>query len=167
MKKFVASLFALAFMFTGFSSVNAAEDKDCGDFNGDKRAIAEFWHTNGYSASNDPHDLDRDNDNLPCEVSQDEYNDYVASLNEEDSQDAESGSDASTDEAITEEESDTVESVESNDDSGQASDDATSGSSEEGEELPHTATNSVPMMALGAMLLIGGSVLVFRKRQTN
>ncbi len=28
----------------------------------------EFWHSNGYSATNDPHDLDRDNDGLPCEV---------------------------------------------------------------------------------------------------
>lgn len=38
----------------------------------------EFWHSNGYSATNDPHDLDRDNDGLPCEVKRD-YDQFLAS----------------------------------------------------------------------------------------
>lgn len=53
-----------------------------------------FWYENGYSASNDPHGLDRDNDGLACEVSQSEYDNYVASQETDDS----------SDEAATEEE---------------------------------------------------------------
>ncbi len=39
----------------------------------------EFWHSNGYSATNDPHDLDRDNDGLPCEVKKGDYDQFLAS----------------------------------------------------------------------------------------
>ncbi|MDQ0427723.1 outer membrane biosynthesis protein TonB [Planomicrobium stackebrandtii] len=51
----------------------ANSDKECGDFSTTEEVLA-FWYENGYSADNDPHDLDVDNDGLPCEVSQSEYN---------------------------------------------------------------------------------------------
>ncbi len=55
----------------------AQADRDCGEFT-THQAVMDFWYSNGYSATNDPHDLDRDNDGLPCEVSKGEYDAYVA-----------------------------------------------------------------------------------------
>lgn len=71
MKKLLASATAFTLLTVGYSSAAFAEknpnDKDCGHFK-NKQEVMEFWHSNGYSATNDPHDLDRDNDGLPCEV---------------------------------------------------------------------------------------------------
>ncbi|MCA1321578.1 excalibur calcium-binding domain-containing protein [Bacillus tianshenii] len=53
-------------------------DKNCSDFSS-KQAVMDFWYANGYSATYDPHGLDRDNDGLPCEVSKGEYDSYVQS----------------------------------------------------------------------------------------
>lgn len=81
MKKGITGIFMGSLLFIGASLNVAADnhvDKDCGDF-ASHEEVMEFWYTNGYSAENDPHDLDRDNDGLACEVSQSEYDDYVAS----------------------------------------------------------------------------------------
>nr|WP_223592736.1 excalibur calcium-binding domain-containing protein [Neobacillus bataviensis] len=56
----------------------AFTDKDCKDFSS-KQAVIEFWYSNGYSASNDPHRLDGDNDGYPCEVSAGDYSSFIAS----------------------------------------------------------------------------------------
>ena len=50
----------------------ANSDKECGDFSTTEEVLV-FWYENSYSAENDPHDLDVDNDGLPCEASQSEY----------------------------------------------------------------------------------------------
>ncbi|OAT80896.1 hypothetical protein A6P54_12880 [Bacillus sp. MKU004] len=78
MKKVFVSViaFLLVFQLVQVKGKASFADKDCGDF-GSIQALMDFWYNNGYSASNDPHRLDRDNDGLPCEVSSSEYNTYV------------------------------------------------------------------------------------------
>ena len=61
----------------------ANSDKDCGDFSTPNEVIS-FWYENGYSADNDPHEIDRDNDGLPCEISQSEYDKFVSSQGNQD-----------------------------------------------------------------------------------
>jgi LPXTG-motif cell wall-anchored protein len=77
MKKLFSALFTFV-LLSSMSSIGAhAQDKNCGDFSSHS-AVMDFWYNNGYSATNDPHGLDRDNDGLPCEVSKGEYDTYVA-----------------------------------------------------------------------------------------
>lgn len=65
-------------LVTGASGASAeVNDKDCGDFSSHQE-VMQFWYSNGYSAINDPHRLDGDGDGLACEVSQSEYNNFVA-----------------------------------------------------------------------------------------
>lgn len=52
-------------------------DKDCSDFANSHELMA-FFHENGYNAANDPHELDRDSDGLPCEITQSEYDSFVS-----------------------------------------------------------------------------------------
>ncbi|WP_042455053.1 excalibur calcium-binding domain-containing protein [Neobacillus dielmonensis] len=77
MKKWFAALFTFV-LLSSVSTIGAkAQDMDCKDFS-THGAVMDFWYNNGYSATNDPHDLDRDNDGLPCEVTKAEYDTYVA-----------------------------------------------------------------------------------------
>lgn len=137
MKKGIAGIFMGSFLVMGASLNVAADehvDKDCGDF-ANHEEVMEFWYTNGYSAENDPHDLDRDNDGLACEVSQSEYDDYVASQEAAGSDDEASGD---QEEAVEEE--------------------------EEGAALPDTASNGPLMMLFGAGIAGAGSLLLFRRK---
>ncbi|AUD13182.1 cell surface protein [Planococcus sp. MB-3u-03] len=126
------------FTFSDGASLNVAadehDDKNCDDFSSHEE-VMEFWYTNGYSAENDPHDLDRDNDGLACEVSQSEYDDYVASQEAAGSNDEASG--------------DQEEAVEED---------------EEGAALPDTASNGPLMMLFGAGIAGAGSLLLFRRK---
>ena len=88
-----SSLALLLVAGTSLDTQAAVNDKDCGDFSSHQE-VMEFWYANGFNAENDPHDLDRDNDGLACEVSQSEYNSFLASKEANDS----------SDEAATEEE---------------------------------------------------------------
>ncbi|WP_053168160.1 LPXTG cell wall anchor domain-containing protein [Planococcus glaciei] len=90
---------------TSLDTQAAVNDKDCGDFSSHQE-VMEFWYANGFSAENDPHDLDRDNDGLACEVSQSEYNSFLADKEADNSSD--SGS--SEEEAAGEELPDTASS---------------------------------------------------------
>jgi len=76
-KAIVSCLMVLALLASAGPKASAFTDKDCGDFSS-KQEVMNFWYTNGYSASNDPHRLDRDKDGLPCEVSSGEYKSFVA-----------------------------------------------------------------------------------------
>lgn len=137
MKKGITGIFMGSLLFIGASLNVAADnhvDKDCGDF-ASHEEVMEFWYTNGYSAENDPHDLDRDNDGLACEVSQSEYDDYVAS------QEA-----AGSDEAADDQEEAAEE-------------------QEEGAALPDTASNGPLMMLFGAGVAGAGSLLLFRRKK--
>ena len=80
-KVLLAFLVVFAFSAYGSPKADAFSDKDCGDFSS-KQSLMDFWHNNGYSATNDPHRLDRDNDGLPCEVSSGEYSSYLANQNQ-------------------------------------------------------------------------------------
>jgi len=161
MSKFISGFFVLVLLVVGFGgSVSAADDKNCGDFNGDADAIAKFWVDNNYSASNDPHGLDRDNDGLPCEADQaaiDKYKaqrDTEADTAEEDENDtAASTNDDSDESTTTDESSASKESVEA-------------ASEQQGEELPKTATNTgVMMLVSGGLVAVGLITLVINKKQ--
>ncbi|MGN1400424.1 MAG: excalibur calcium-binding domain-containing protein [Bacillus sp. (in: firmicutes)] len=142
MRKWFAGICALGFLLAGQSAyVFAEEDRNCGDFSS-KEEVMEFWYENGYSADNDPHDLDRDSDGLPCETSQSEYNAYVAS--KEDESNDEPASDSN---------------------SGTGSDQGAGNT--EGEVLPDTATDNVSMIAIGAMIAAAGGILVLRKNKSK
>ncbi|PGK39822.1 cell wall anchor protein, partial [Bacillus anthracis] len=82
MKKLLVSATAFTLLTVGYSSSAFAaknpNDKNCGHFK-NKQEVMEFWHNNGYSATNDPHDLDRDHDGLPCEVKKGDYDQFIAS----------------------------------------------------------------------------------------
>ncbi|WKA59499.1 excalibur calcium-binding domain-containing protein [Planococcus shenhongbingii] len=93
-----SSMILLLVAGTSLDIQAAVNDKDCGDFSSHQE-VMEFWYANGFSADNDPHGLDRDNDGLACEVSQSEYNSFVASKEADDS----------SDDAATEEEAATGE----------------------------------------------------------
>ncbi|AQQ52706.1 excalibur calcium-binding domain-containing protein [Planococcus lenghuensis] len=57
-------------------TVTTDSDRDCGYFATSEDLIA-FWNENDYAADNDPHDLDVDEDGLPCEVTQDDYDRFL------------------------------------------------------------------------------------------
>lgn len=123
----------------------AVNDRDCGEFSSHQE-VMEFWYANGYSAENDPHDLDRDNDGLACEVSQSEYNSFLASKEANDSSD------------------DSAAVVEEN---AEGDDTAAAEESVEGEELPDTASNNPLMMLFGAGIAGLGSLLLFRRKSQH
>ncbi|MFP7492726.1 excalibur calcium-binding domain-containing protein [Terribacillus saccharophilus] len=164
MSKFISGFFVLVLLVVGFGgSVSAADDKNCPDFNGDADAIAKFWVDNNYSASNDPHGLDRDNDGLPCEADQaaiDKYKDQTQTdteantAEEEDNNDtAASANDDSDGSTTTDESSASTESEEA-------------ASAQQGEELPKTATNTGVLMLISGGLAAAGLVtLVINKKQ--
>ena len=70
MKKLLVSATAFTLLTVGYSSSAFATKNQTTKLWAlqNKQEVMEFWHSNGYSATNDPHDLDRDNDGLPCEV---------------------------------------------------------------------------------------------------
>lgn len=139
-KKLVALVFGSFLVLGSALNVGAVEnDRDCGEFSSHEEVMA-FWYENGYSANNDPHDLDRDNDGLACEVSQSEYDSYVANQETDDS----------SDETVAEEEAATEEDE-----------------TEEGAALPNTASNGPLMMLFGAGLAGAGSLLLFRRKNQN
>ena len=140
MKKKLVGTILGSFLVLGSALNVAAEEntKNCGDFEGDG-AIA-FWYENGYTAENDPHNLDGDSDGLPCETTQSEYDSYVAN------QEAAN----SSDETAAEEETATEEDE-----------------TEEGAALPNTASNGPLMMLFGAGLAGAGSLLLFRRKNQN
>ncbi|MBO1579993.1 excalibur calcium-binding domain-containing protein [Bacillus sp. XF8] len=141
-KKLLISATAFTLLTVGYtSSAFAAKnpnDKDCGQFK-NKQEIMEFWHSNGYSATNDPHDLDRDNDGLPCEVNKGEYDQFVASKQA----------------PVQKQTSNSTTKVETKENKKQA------------EKLPNTASNNVTMMLVSAGLVLLGSIFVFRRKKTN
>jgi|GEM_PF-2557804 len=127
---------------TSESSESAvSNDKDCDSFENHEEVMA-FWYENGYDENNDPHDLDRDNDNLPCEVSQSEWDSFVA--------DKEDGSESNSSDEDTSSESDEEASAEQG---------------EEGGELPDTSSNNPLMMLAGLIVSAGAGLFLILKKQ--
>lgn len=135
-KKLVGVIFGSFLVLGSALNVGAVEnDKDCGDFAEGEAQV--FWEENGYSAENDPHRLDADNDGIPCEG---------------DSETTESG---------------VVEEDTSNDSSGEDETATEEDETEEGAALPNTASNGPLMMLFGAGLAGAGSLLLFRRKNQN
>ncbi|WP_162287890.1 LPXTG cell wall anchor domain-containing protein [Indiicoccus explosivorum] len=85
MKNKLSTLLAVPFLALGFASGVSADEhiedtRNCGDFADDPQALMTFWYENDFSAENDPHDLDGDEDGYPCEIQQSDYNAFVADL---------------------------------------------------------------------------------------
>ncbi|WP_082235688.1 LPXTG cell wall anchor domain-containing protein [Halobacillus massiliensis] len=142
------SLAFLAGIFLGSGTALANhgdEDKNCDDF-ANKQEVMEFWDSHGYDENNDPSDLDRDSDNLPCETTQGDWDDYNASKDTSDSDSEDS---------------------EDNESAAGSSDDGDGTSADEGGELPNTATSNPLMMLMGVLLLGTGGLLFIRKRKLN
>ncbi|MGP4070220.1 LPXTG cell wall anchor domain-containing protein [Halobacillus sp. B29] len=123
------------------SESSVSNDKDCDSFENHEEVMA-FWYENGYDENNDPHDLDRDNDNLPCEVSQSEWDSFVA--------DKEDGSESNGSDEDTSSESDEEASAEQG---------------EEGGELPDTSSNNPLMMLAGLIVSAGAGLFLILKKQ--
>lgn len=125
-------------------SETVSNDRDCASFATHEEVMA-FWYENDYGVENDPHGLDRDNDNLPCEVSQDEWDAFVA----EQEEDTETGTE---EEAVEDDEETAVV-------------DEEEGAAEEGGELADTATTYPTMVLFGLSLILGGLAFVFGRRK--
>lgn len=164
MKKLLASATAVTLLTVGYSSAAFAEknpnDKDCGHFK-DKQEVMEFWHSNGYSATNDPHDLDRDNDGLPCEVKKGDYDQFLAIQQS-------TKKDENKPQEQVKQENTQQNNQQTNNKQEQTKQTAVkTETKKQGEKLPNTASNGVTMMLASAALVLIGSILVFRRKKTN
>ncbi|PFL71973.1 excalibur calcium-binding domain-containing protein [Bacillus anthracis] len=164
MKKLFASATAVTLLTVGYSSAAFAEknpnDKNCGHFK-DKQEVMEFWHSNGYSATNDPHGLDRDNDGLPCEVKQGDYDQFLASKQP-------TKKDENKPQEQVKQENTQQNNQATNNKQEQTKQTAVKAETKkQGEKLPNTASNGVTMMLASAALVLAGSILVFRRKKTN
>lgn len=150
LKKWVIGFLAMAIVSLGGMSTTLANhsgDANCGEFSSGEE-VYEFWTSHGYSANNDPDDLDRENDGRPCESLTENMVDQFAAY---ESDVAGTNDDATTEEEATEEEATGTE----------------EGSEEEGDALPVTAT-SYPTMMLGGLLAAGaGALVLFRRKATQ
>ncbi|HDR4903161.1 TPA: excalibur calcium-binding domain-containing protein [Bacillus cereus] len=164
MKKLLASATAFTLLTVGYSSAAFAEknpnDKNCGHFK-NKQEVMEFWHSNGYSATNDPHDLDRDNDGLPCEVKKGDYDQFLASKQP-------TKKDENKPQEQVKQENTQQNNQATNNKQEQTKQTAVKAETKkQGEKLPNTASNGVTMMLTSAGLVLAGSILIFRRKKTN
>lgn len=176
MKKLLVSATAFTLLTVGYSSSAFAaknpNDKNCGHFN-NKQEVMEFWHSNGYSATNDPHDLDRDNDGLPCEVNKGDYDQFVASkqtTKQDENKPQENTKQENTKQEPAKQEPAKQEDTKSQTTNETKKDTNTAVKTEDkkqGEKLPNTASNGVTMMLASLGLAAIGSVLMFRRKKTN
>ncbi|MEB9672372.1 MULTISPECIES: excalibur calcium-binding domain-containing protein [Bacillus cereus group] len=169
MKKLLASATAFTLLTVGYSSAAFAEknpnDKDCGHFK-NKQEVMEFWHSNGYSATNDPHDLDRDNDGLPCEVKKGDYDQFLAS--KQPTKKDENKPQEQVKQENTKQENTQQNNQATNNKQEQTKQTAVKAETKkQGEKLPNTASNGVTMMLASAGLVLAGSILIFRRKKTN
>ncbi|RKN53553.1 excalibur calcium-binding domain-containing protein [Bacillus sp. S66] len=186
MKKLLASATAVTLLTVGYSSAAFAEknpnDKNCGHFK-NKQEVMEFWHSNGYSATNDPHDLDRDNDGLPCEVKKGDYNQFLASkqtTKKDENKPQEQTKQEPAKQENTKQENSKQNNQTTNNKQEQTKPQTTAKETKkntntvvkketrkQGEKLPNTASNGVTMMLASLGLALAGSVLMFRRKKTN
>ncbi|WP_079474264.1 LPXTG cell wall anchor domain-containing protein [Marinococcus halophilus] len=178
-KKWLVSLFSAGVISLGISAPASADDENCSDFSDGQEVLA-FWEDNNYGPGDDPHNLDADNDNLPCEgLTEGMESEFdAAAEGSEENETTEDGSSADTTEDTT---STTEEETSSSDEgtteettneeeaaSTEASDEnMTEESAEEGGEMPETATNQ-PAWALAGTAVAGlGALLLVRRRITS
>ncbi|WP_416809153.1 excalibur calcium-binding domain-containing protein [Bacillus thuringiensis] len=191
MKKLLASATAVTLLTVGYSSAAFAEknpnDKNCSHFK-NTQEVMEFWHSNGYSATNDPHDLDRDNDGLPCEVKKGDYDQFLASkqtTKKDENKPQEQTKQENTKQEPAKQENNKQENSKQNNQTTNNKQEQTKPQTtaketkkntnavvkketkKQGEKLPNTASNGVTMMLASLGLALAGSVLMFRRKKTN
>ncbi len=164
MKKKLTGLITCTFLFTGFSTASAEtkDVKNCIDFADNQQELMQFWYTNGYSASNDPHNLDGDRDGLPCEVPQSEYDSFVESQESSSSQTVTNESSSTT---VTNNTNNTAVTSETN----QTETSSTTATSQtgQGEQMPDTASNGLLFTLLSAGLVMAGSFLLYCSKKNH
>ncbi|MGY1423424.1 excalibur calcium-binding domain-containing protein [Bacillus cereus] len=171
MKKLLASAAAFTLLTVGYSSAAFAEkntnDKDCKHFK-TKQEVMEFWYNNGYSATNDPHDLDRDNDGLPCEVKKGDYDQFLSSKHntnkDENKPQEQTKQKDTTQEPAKQENAQQTPNQETKKNTDKVVKKETN---KKGEKLPNTASNGITMMLASLSIALIGSVLMFRRKKTN
>jgi hypothetical protein len=182
MKKWFASIATSLLLATSISTVASADesnDKDCGDF-GTYDEVVAYWNENGYTATNDPDNLDGRgksvDDGIPCEVPSGYDTSKINGLAVKEEEPAEqpapvvekeevvvpeNNSSDDKNETVKEEkdEEKTTESskeaaVTSTDDKEKSTSEENKSSQEEGEALPDTASNE-PLMLLVSVVVAG------------
>ena len=174
MKKLLASATAFTLLTVGYSSAAFAEknpnDKNCSHFK-NKQEVMEFWHSNGYSATNDPHDLDRDNDGLPCEVKKGDYDQFLASKQptkkDENKPQEQVKQENTKQEPVKQENTQQNNQATTNKQEQTKQTAVKAETKKQGEKLPNTASNGVTMMLASAGLVLAGSILIFLRKKTN
>ncbi|MDM5191163.1 excalibur calcium-binding domain-containing protein [Bacillus hominis] len=170
MKKLLASATAFTLLTVGYSSAAFAEknpnDKNCDHFK-NKQEVMEFWHSNGYSATNDPHDLDRDNDGLPCEVKKGDYDQFLASKQTTKKEPVKQENSNQNNQATNNKQEQTKTQTTAKETKKNTNTVVKKETKKQGEKLPNTASNGVTMMLASLGLALAGSVLMFRRKKTN
>ncbi|WP_338472670.1 hypothetical protein R4Z10_08025 [Niallia sp. XMNu-256] len=163
-KKWFASIAASLLLATSISTVASADesnDKDCGDFGSYDEVVA-YWNKMGYTATNDPENLDGRgksvDDGIPCEAPSGYDTSKINGLAVKEEEPAEQPApveekaEEKTEEKTTE--SSIEESVSSTDDQDKSTSEENKSSQEEGEALPDTASNG-PLMLLVSVVVAG------------
>ena len=190
MKKWFASIatsLLLATSITTVASADESNDKDCGDF-GTYDEVVAYWNEKGYTATNDPENLDGRgksvDDGIPCEqpsgYDTSKINGLAVKEEEPAEQPAEkeevvvpeNNSSDDKNETVKEEkdEEKTTESskeaaVTSTDDKEKSTSEENKSSQEEGEALPDTASIE-PLMLLVSVVVAGlGLVMVLAPKK--
>ncbi|MFC0523039.1 hypothetical protein ACFFGV_05450 [Pontibacillus salicampi] len=136
----LAGVLGLGMSLGGFSIASAEHgtDYNCTEDFSTYDEAKQHWDNHGYSKDNDPEDLDRDSDGIPCES-------------------LPGGEDAGSDNTSSD------ESMEGSEDN--ASSDDSTNADEEGGEMPDTASNYATNALVGlALVVLGGSIFTFRRR---
>ncbi|MDZ5783247.1 hypothetical protein [Marinococcus luteus] len=184
-KKWLVSLFGAGVISLGITAPVSADDENCSDFSDGEEVLA-FWEDNNYGPNDDPHNLDADNDNLPCEnLTEGMESEFDAAVSNndgttetaDDSSSADTSEDttSTTEEDVTEEESSSSEegnteetTTEEEAASTEASDDnMNEESAEEGGEMPKTATNQPAWALAGTVVARLGALLLVRRRAAS
>ncbi|PYZ97021.1 cell surface protein [Alteribacter lacisalsi] len=135
---------------------------NCGDFSTGEE-VYEFWTSHGYNSENDPERLDGDSDGVPCEsLTSHMADDFLAyEAGEDGAEEEDATEEDATEEDATEEDATEAEATEEEAEETAAGSEE---SSDEGDELPATAT-SFPMMMLIGLLTAGAAAFMLLRRK--
>lgn len=167
MKKLLASATAVTLLTVGYSSAAFAakspnDTKNCEHFKNQQEAQA-FWDQNGYGVGNDPHRLDNDKDGIPCEDHKYPTSTTTTADNKETTKLQEQTKQENTKQEPVKQENTQQNNQATNNKQIAVKTDT----KKQGEKLPNTASNGVTMMLASAVLVLVGSILVFRRKKTN
>ncbi|MFS0634946.1 excalibur calcium-binding domain-containing protein [Mesobacillus foraminis] len=145
--KWLAAIFTFVLISSYSLGAYAQEDVNCDDFD-TKQEVMEFWFDNGYSATNDPHNLDGDRDGYPCEVTKGDYDEFISG-----------GTPEETEEPGDERNFDNTDHTGNNG--------TTGNTGNAGEAMPDTASDHLAAILASAGLAAAGALLFFRRKKAQ